>query len=382
MREKRAWPLALAHGLNDGYGTFLPALLPLLIDRLGLSLTLAGLLTSIQRGVASFGQWPLGMAADRYGPRRLAILGPAITVLSMGLLGVMPTYWSIAALLVLAGLGTATFHPAGAALVPQGGGRGLRMALFSAGGTLGAALGPILITQTAARVGLLASPLLLLPALAILVLLARTIPSNPQRSESPALSLRHHPARAEVLRLWGIAASRELVGVCLTGFLAVLWTRRGAPLTLAGLALTVYSLASAAGNLFGGRLSDRVGRRGVLVGGLILSLPCFYLFLLTDGRLSFSLLAATGVFLGSSVPVCVVYAQELVPEQRGLVSGLLMGLAWGVGSLLIVAIGALADLIGLEPALGIVGLALLPAIFLALSLRRGLGTPEGERQSR
>jgi len=81
-------------------------------------------------------------------------------------------------------------------------------------------------------------------------------------------------------------------------------------------------------------------------------------------------LALFGLASAASVPVSVVYGQELMPESRGLVSGLLLGLAWGVGSLLVTGVGALADRIGLEPALGFVGLALIPAAFLALSLPR------------
>ncbi|MCX7751042.1 MAG: hypothetical protein N2320_05855, partial [Candidatus Bipolaricaulota bacterium] len=59
-RPPRAWPLVLGHGLNDGYGAFLAALLPLLIERFGMTLAQAGLLSSFRSAVASFGQLPLG----------------------------------------------------------------------------------------------------------------------------------------------------------------------------------------------------------------------------------------------------------------------------------------------------------------------------------
>ena len=79
LEKKRVWPLALAHGLNDGYGAFLSALMPILIERLGISLTLAGLLTSVRSSIGSFAQWPLGLAADRFGARTFAIFGPLLT---------------------------------------------------------------------------------------------------------------------------------------------------------------------------------------------------------------------------------------------------------------------------------------------------------------
>ncbi|MEN3010128.1 MAG: MFS transporter [Candidatus Bipolaricaulaceae bacterium] len=365
--KKRVWPVALAHGLNDGYGAFLSALLPLLIERLGISLTLAGLLTSVRSSPASFGQWPLGLAVDRFGPRVFALLGPALTVTAMGLLGVAPSYTAAALLLVLAGLGTAAFHPAGACLVPEGGSRGLRMALFAAGGTLGVALGPLLVTQTVSRFGLSRVPFLLVPAALLLGLIGFALPRG-ARPNRQAVGFARHPQRHQVLRLWGMGMFRDVVGTAVSGFLAVVWARRGASLTLAGLSLTVYALAGALGDLVGGRLSDRFGRREILAGALLLALPSLYLFLFTQGAVSLAFLAFFGFASAASVPVAVVYGQELMPESRGLVAGLLLGLAWGVGSLLVTGVGALADRIGLEPALGLVGLALLPAAALALSL--------------
>lgn len=367
-QEKRVWPLSLAHGLNDGYGAFLSALMPLLLERLGISLTLAGLLTSVRSGVASFGQWPLGLAVDRFGPRAFALFGPALTVTAMCLIGTVPSYAGVAALLILAGLGTAAFHPAGASLVPEGSGRGLLMAIFSAGGTLGVALGPILVTQVVSSFGLSAIPFLLLPAVLLLVLIGASLPRG--STSSARGTFVRHPQRASILRLWGMGMFRDVVGTSVSGFLAVVWTQRGVPLTIAGFSLAVYAMAGALGDLVGGRLSDRYGRREVLVGALLMAIPTLYLFLLTKGLLSLAFLALFGFASAASVPVSVVYGQELMPENRGLVSGLLLGLAWGVGSLLVTAVGALADHIGLEPALGFVGLALIPAAFLALSLPR------------
>lgn len=367
--KKRVWPVALAHGLNDGYGAFLSALMPLIIERLGISLTLAGLLTSVRSGIASFGQWPLGMAADRFGPRIFALLGLALTVMAMCLFGIMPSYAGVAALLILAGLGTAAFHPAGASLVPPSQARGLHMALFSAGGTLGVALGPILVTQVVARFGFSSVPFLLIPAAFFLFLIGLSLPVSTQ-ARSERSSFVRHPQRNKVLRLWGMGMCRDVVGTSVSGFLAVVWSQRGAPLTWAGLTLTIYALAGALGDILGGRLSDRYGRQEVLLGAILFAIPAMYLFLLTDGIISLAFLALFGLASAGSVPVSVAYGQELMPESRGLVSGLLMGLAWGGGSLLVTAVGAIADRIGLESALGIVGLALIPAAFLALSLRK------------
>jgi len=368
--RRTTWPLALGHGLNDSYGAFLSALLPLLIQRFGISLAAAGLLSSFRGSVASFGQIPLGALADRAGARWLVILGPALTCAAMSVLGILPTYWAVAIALVAAGVGTAAFHPAGASLVWAGDGRrGMAMALFSAGGTLGSALGPLLIAGVAGNLGLSFTPLLLLPAGAVVAVLVRVLPRETRSERKVRPSLRHHPNAGQLARLWSIGVLREFVSASYVTFLAVLWTERGASLTIASLALTVYALSGAVGDLVGGRLSDRFGRRWVILGSVVGAMPFFYLFLLTDGTLSFVFLALAGAVLIASIPVSVVFGQELVPEQRGLVSGVLMGLAWGVGALLMALVGYLGDVLGLEIALGILTILLIPAAVLAAGLR-------------
>ena len=375
-RRPNVWPLALGHGLNDGYGAFLSALLPLLIGRFGISLAAAGLLSSFRSAVASFGQLPLGALADRAGARWLVILGPALTCAAMSLLGILPTYWAVAAALIAAGIGTAAFHPAGASLVSGSDGRrGMSMALFSAGGTLGAALGPLLIAGVAGNLGLSFTPLLLAPAGAVVALLVRTLPSEVRPEERDRPSIHRHPNAGQILRLWSIGVLREFVSMSYYTFLAVLWTQRGASLTVASLSLTVYSLSGTVGDLVGGRLSDRFGRKWVIVGSVAGAIPLLYLFLLTDGWLSFLFLALAGAVLIASIPVSVVFGQELVPEQRGLVSGVLMGFAWGVGALLIGLVGYLGDVLGLEVALGLLTMLLVPATILAAGLKEPAQEP-------
>lgn len=335
-----------------------------------MSLAAAGFLSSFRSAVASFGQLPLGAAVDRVGARWPLVLGPALTCTAMSLLGILPSYGAAAGALVAAGIGTAAFHPAGASLVAGAAGRrGIAMALFSAGGTLGAALGPMVIAGVAGGLGLPFTPLLLLPAWAGVLLVARTAPQSPPPAGRERPRLHRHPNARQVLRLWSIGVLREFVSMSYATFLAVVWTRRGAPLPVASLALTVYSLSGVAGDLLGGRLSDRFGRKRIILGSVAGALPLFYLFLLTEGWLSFLFLALAGATLIASIPVSVVFGQELVPDQRGLVSGVLMGLAWGIGSLLLGLVGYLGDRLGLEVALGILTALLVPAALLAAGLR-------------
>lgn len=365
------WTAAVLHGLNDGYGGFLSALMPLLIDRLGLSLALAGGLSSLRMVAASFAQPLAGHLADRLGYRTFLLLGPGVTCTVMALLFHFPGYLPLGAALVLAGLGTAAFHPAGAALAGSGGGaRGYVMSVFLAGGTVGAALGPLFIAWFVDRWGIEHMPWLLLPAWGALGVGLALVPRGGASSRPQRLLALPRAQLWTLGLLWGIAVLRALVGIAYRSFLAVLLVQRGAPLTLGGAALALFALCGALGGIVGGRLSDRFGRKYVIALSLLAAVPAFYGLLFAQGAWTVLFLILAGFFLTASNPVSVAYGQELFPEHQGTVSGVLLGLSWGLRALLAPLIGHLGDLWGLERALALVSGALLPAAGAALFLPR------------
>lgn len=76
--------------------------------------------------------------------------------------------------------------------------------------------------------------------------------------------------------------------------------------------------------------------------------------------LAYGVLALIGLVLMSSFSVTVVYAQELVPGKIGTMSGLTVGLAFGMGAIGAVALGALIDAAGLTPTM--IAIAFLPVL--------------------
>src|SRR3989304_366470 len=115
--------------------------------RLPLSLALAGLLGTILNTSSALSQPLFGLAADRLSRSHLVALGPVLTVIAMSLTGVLPTYPALIAALLCAGIGTAIFHPQGAATAGFHGGdrRAAGLAIFVTGGELPYALGPLYI---------------------------------------------------------------------------------------------------------------------------------------------------------------------------------------------------------------------------------------------
>src|SRR5918912_3822917 len=94
---------ASAHMVVDGYGNIYAPLLPLLIPKLGLTLTAAGTLTMLYQIAASVAQVGFGHLADRWRPRVLVMAGPFVAVTIFALIGVASNVWTLGAGLVLRG---------------------------------------------------------------------------------------------------------------------------------------------------------------------------------------------------------------------------------------------------------------------------------------
>lgn len=360
---KRTALLFLGHLVNDGYASFFAPLLPLLIDRLDLSLSMAGLLGTTCILINSLSQPGLGYLIDRAQRPLLVTVGPLLTISAMSLIGRVGSFKQLLAVMLVAGIGTALFHPAAASLVAADGrrNRGLVMAFFSSGGTLGGAIAPILIVAFVGAFGMERTPWLILPALAVIgaftVSLQRYLPQLGEK-RSGRMSLGKIPR--QLILLWFVIVFRSTSAIAFASFLAVLITERGASTLVGGAGISVFLLTGAAAGFFAGSLSDRFGRKVVIFTTVILATPSFLLFLYGPRGLTLPFLAAAGLFIFSSVPVGVVAAQEILPGRTGLVSGLVMGLAWGVGGLALTPIGWLADLYGLVPVMTAV--AFLPLI--------------------
>jgi len=342
FRDARAlWAATFAHFLNDFYVAFLAPLLPLVVARFALSLALAGLLATVLTTSAAMSQPLFGVIADRLQHRIFVVLGPALTVVAMGLMGLAPTYGLLVALLLAAGTGTASFHPQGASTAGEASGRrrGTGLSVFVAGGELGYALGPLLIALAVAAWGLGATWLVAVPGVAACAGLWRWIPRRrelPPRPEGNTFRDDLRAALGPLALLWFIVVLRSIVITAYQTFLPLLLHARGGSIVAGGAAVFLFGGVGAIGGVSGGMLSDRIGRRRTVR---------------TPGPWAYALLAAGGVAIYLSAAVTVVMAQELLPHRASVASSIVMGLAWGTAGLSLTGVGALADAIGLERAL-------------------------------
>ncbi|MBI4265537.1 MAG: MFS transporter [Acidobacteria bacterium] len=367
--------LASMHFLVDGFGNIYAPLLPLLIPRLDLSLAAAGTLQMCFQLANSVAQLGFGHIADRWRPRLLLVTGPIVTVSILTLVGLSTSAWMAAAILIAGGLGGAAFHPPAAALVHRLGGerKGLAMSFHITGGSLGFSLGPLVFAPFAERYGLHWTPLLMVPALALLAVFLPRVPpiehvgDHHERGGVAAL----RPYAKPLALLYAIVVLRTLAALSFATFMPVMLTRRGMSVAAAGSAVAVFLFASSVGGFLGGPLADRWGARRVIVWSLVASVPFLAVAPTLSGWAFVAVVSAGGFLLQSTLPVNVTFGQMIAPISAATVSSLMMGFAWGTGGLSVPFVGLLADRIGIEYTLVAMAFTPLAAALLAAPLPAG-----------
>ncbi|HPG39346.1 MAG TPA: MFS transporter [bacterium] len=368
MQADRVALLSAGHFINDLYPGFVAPLLPLLMNKIGFGLTAAGVLVSVMTIFNSLTQPLFGHLADKTRRPVFIILGPLVTAVFLGCIGLVNSFTGIMILCILSGLSISAFHPQAAVYSGRAGGNkaGLGMSIFVTGGSAGHSLGPVVIIPIVTLWGLKYSPVTIILAVIITTLLYYSMPvfsHAPVESYSAdAVKPRRHLKKI-IAFLWVIITIRAFIISSFTTFLPVYLHDKNLSLFLAGSSLTIFEMAGAAGSLLGGGISDLLGRKKVIVLSLWLSLPFFYLFLHSTGVWAFIFLAVAGLFIFASIPVVIVMAQELFPHRVNMVTSFMMGVSWGVGGLMVTPVGYLAERIGLGSALMyLLGFGVLAAI--------------------
>jgi FSR family fosmidomycin resistance protein-like MFS transporter len=369
--------LSAGHMLTDIAQGAIPALLPFLIAEHGLNYAAASALILAATISSSVIQPLFGHISDRRSLPWLMPLGPALGGLGVALVGVAPSYpWTFAAV-VLSGIGVASFHPEGSrfANYVSGARRASGMSLFSVGGNIGFALGPVVVTPLVLIFGLSGTLFLIIPTWAMAVVMAHELPRL-QRFRTDVVGRRvsagegrHHWRPFATLA--AVIALRSFVYFGLVTFIPLYYVRilHSSKATGNG-ALTAMLLGGALGTLIGGPLADRFGRRRVLSGSMIVIPPLVVAFLLSGPVLGIVFAALLGAATIATFAVTIVMGQEYLPGRIGVASGVTIGLSIGLGGIGAPLLGVLADADGLRSVFEAIAVFPILALLLALALPR------------
>ena len=357
------------HFIHDTFTAFLAPLLPQLIEKLSLSLTQAGSLSAIMQIPALLNPL-IGYLDDKVNLRLLVILAPAVTASMMSVMGLAPSYAALVLLLFITGMSSALFHATAPAMVARISGQqvGKGMSFFMAAGEMGRTLGPLLATWafTAWALEGMARLVVLGWASSLVIYLRfRDIPLHVQKQSGFRQML--PAARRLFVPLLLLVFARSFVVTSLGVYMPTLLQGEGASLWKASGALTIYQFAGVVGALTGGTISDRLGRKPVLLAVTLFSPFLMLAFLNTQGWLWVVVLLVTGLLGLSGQPILLALVQDYLPQHRSVANGFFMAMSFIALSLTSVLIGALADRLGLHQAFfwsAIIGFGAVPFVFL------------------
>lgn len=368
FRNRPLMTLAAGHFTVDMYGGLLPVLYPLLTNRFELDLKTVGLVALAYSGTSSISQPFFGWLADRYGTRFTGI-ALAWSGILFATIGFAPTFSLLILFAALAGLGSGAFHPFGAInanAVIADEDKNTAMSVYIMGGTLGVSVGPLVGVLLFSLFGIQGTAIMILPGVSIAIWLLfamRSLAITGTRSKSyiPPV-VKHAMPMAIVGVIVAVMMLRMFPTLGLQNFIPLWYDDLGYSPSFYGALATTIVLSSALGTIGAGTLADRYGRRAVIMGSIILSLPAVWAFAEFPGRWGFVTGAAIGILSASTSPLLLVMAQQLMIGRAGIASGLLLGLGFVAGAIGTPIFGIIADAFGMQNAVR----AQIPIMLLSL----------------
>lgn len=346
--------ISLAHLTHDTYSAFLAPILPILIEQLGITLFMAGMLDVLRR-IPQLLNPLLGIIADRIRINIFIILTPLVTTLSMSFLGLSPNIIVLSALIFVSGVSAAFFHVPSPVMIKYFSGNkiGQGMSFYMLGGELARTLGPLLILSGVSLWGLQGTwrlaPLGMAASLVLFFQFRKVQIDKPQRREKATgygkTFLNLLPL---FLTIGGIIFFRGAMKAALTIYLPTYLTGRDQSIWMAGISLSILQFSGAAGTFAAGPLSDRIGRKKVLLISSVINPLLMLLFVNVSGILVIPVLILSGFFLFMTGPVILATVHDVKSEQGSFINGVYMTVNFFFGSIMTVLVGLLADRFGME----------------------------------
>jgi len=351
FNKKEVLTISSAHFAHDIFSSFLAPLLPLIIEKLGLTLSMVAFLDIVRRIPALFNPL-LGLMAERMDVKYFVILTPSITAISMSLLGFASSYFILILLLVIAGISSALFHIPSPTMIKHSSGEetGRGMSYFMVGGEFARTLGPLLITSAVSWWGLEGSyKLMPIGIVASLLLYIRFrnfsthIRAKKFEKGDVKQLLKEHQKLFYFLALFMLFNSALKSSLSL--YLPVYLVNNGNSLWYAGIALSILQFSGVVGVFFSGKYSDKFGRYKILLFSSLGSIGFMALFLYTQNII---ILGFLGLFVFAPAPVLMALVQDTDSHMPTFMHSIYMGINFGLSSIVVLLIGILGDSLGLN----------------------------------
>lgn len=346
--------------MNDSLQSILPALFPIIQEQLQLEYSDLGLIIFCNYLSAATMQPLIGDFTDKRPIKYLLLIGACFSFTGIYFFSTATVYAQLLIGAILVGIGSSIFHPEASRIVVWSAGnrKGLSQSIFQIGGNAGQALGPLLVillfktTDTNGN-----SFLLLFAGLAVLISAGVSKWHAGQLSKQSLRKKTADTSKKKLTRsqkiglaiIIAISFARSWHSSGITGYYALyLMKEVNHTFESAQFHVFIYMIFAAIGTFVGGPMADRFGKKRILILSVVLAIPFTTCLSFVPAPYSYVALAFAGFFLISGFAVALIYLFELIPGRTGWVSGIMFGLAFGLGGLGSMFFGEVADWFGLE----------------------------------
>jgi len=374
--------MSLGHVIADlGHGV-LPIITPLLTEKLDLNFFQVGIIALAFTFSSAIIQPILGVLSDRYSMPWLMPLSIFLSGFGLALTGVVNSYGLLLFVILVGGIGVAGYHPEGSKmthLMSEEEKAGASMAIFSVGGNVGFALGPMFAVFLLSFSGLKSILGFFIPGFLISLVFLYLSPRfntimkgyAEDRKEQEKLKakvdqkVKTKAKKGDLVLVLLYVAVRSWIHSGLVYFIPFYFPAYKG-VTEPEYLMTILLIAGALGTLVGGPLTDRFGGRNCLLVSMVLSLATIYPFVYFNSYWITIFAFIAGAAIVSTFSITVVLGQRLLPGNVGLASGLVLGFAVGMGSIGVSILGLIADHTSLPFVMNI--LCIMPVAGIALAL--------------
>jgi FSR family fosmidomycin resistance protein-like MFS transporter len=379
--------ISSVHMLNDSMQAVVSALFPIFEDSLNLNYGQIGWIAFTLNMTSSVMQPVVGLVSDKKPMPWMLPLGMVCSMIGMAGLAFAPNFWLLLLSVVFVGLGSAVFHPEGSRVVHLGAGsrRAFAQSIYQVGGNFGSTLAPLMTIFIFVPLGQRGAAWGMLLAAAAIAVLFKVVPWYSAQLAAHANQLPKKKGHAPAGSAGLAPISQRTVAFALTILFIVVFARSwyaagigtfyqfyaeeqyGLSTKGAQVPLFLFMAAGVVGTFFGGMIADRIGRKKMMLISLLGAAPIALILPHLPLGWVYPVIAVLGLVLQSGFSVSVVYAQDLMPNKVGTASGLITGLAFGMGALGSVVLGHFAVVYSLEDVI-VASSALLMLGLLAIML--------------
>ncbi len=346
--------IAFAHFTIDWFPAYLTPLLPIIKDKYGLSIAQTTMIPAVLGFAAAFAQPFFGTISDKFKSRIFMILAVLITGFSMSSIGLVNSFAMLMVLLLIGRLSNAAFHPEAATFIGELEFKksGIAMSSYTFAGQMAVGLSPLFVSYLYKFFGLtniFYSSFLSLVAVTLLIkyLPKRYIEKSHESNKKKTSFIKNANFKFVILAII-IVTLRSSVGSTFKNLVPIYYASLGMQITVGGIFLASNMFFGALGNLTGGYVTDKLGNKWNNAISFALAIPVIVFFVYSKNLyLSLAIFSLFGFISSMSIASNVVYVQKLFPNNKGLATSMITGVAWGLSGIILISMGSLADKIGI-----------------------------------